>query len=95
MTNEQNLSTPQGIIAKRAENLLPDVDGLVHGIVQLEPYVRIQCDGCGYIHDGEPGKTAFAILTCGIRFNARRYRSATDRDTRRLCRDCQKAEWSQ
>lgn len=74
--------------------LLPDIDGKVHGIVQIEPFIRIQCDGCGYIHDGEPGKTAVAILTCGIRFSARRYHG-NHPDTRRLCRDCRKTEWDE
>jgi hypothetical protein len=75
-------------------NLLPDLPGKVHGIVQLEPFIRIQCDGCGFIHDGEPGKAAFAIITCGIVFSPRRYRAVNgQRDTRRLCRDCRKSEW--
>ena len=71
--------------------LLPDLPGAVHGIVQMEPFVRIQCDGCGFIHDGDPGKAAIAILTSGIRFNM----SAHSRgDHRRLCADCRKREWS-
>jgi hypothetical protein len=75
--------------------LLPDIPGKVHGIVQLEPFVRIQCDGCGYLHDGAPGKTAIAILTCGINFSPRRYRHPRHPDTRRLCHDCRKSEWNE
>jgi rubredoxin len=36
--------------------LLPDLPGLAHGIVQVDPFIRIQCDSCGFIYDGEPGK---------------------------------------
>lgn len=76
--------------------LLPDVEGKVHGIVQMEPFIQIQCDGCGYVHDGEPGKTAIAILTCGIQFSPRRYDAvAGQRDARRLCQDCRKREWTE
>lgn len=74
--------------------LLPDVEGKVHGIVQWEPFIRIQCDGCGYIHDGEPGKAAIAVITCGIVFSPRRYHSVGQRDTRRLCPGCRKTEWT-
>lgn len=73
--------------------LLPDLPGKVHGIVQLEPFVRIQCDGCGFIHDGRPGHTAVAILTAGIRFSPRRYQRRVDPDRRRLCRSCRAVEW--
>lgn len=72
--------------------LLPDIPGKVHGIVQLDPFVRIQCDGCGYIHDGKPGHTAIAVLTAGIRFS-RRYFDPQNPDRRRLCRDCRAVEW--
>lgn len=73
---------------------LPDLPGTVHGIVQIDPFIRIQCDGCGYIHDGKPGKATLAIQTCGILFSHRRYRSVRQRDTRRLCRDCRKTQWA-
>lgn len=75
--------------------LLPDLPGKVHGIVQLDPFVRIQCDGCGHIHDGEPGKTAFAILTAGIQFSPRRCQRRTNPDRRRLCRACRAVEWTE
>ncbi|MFJ8815454.1 hypothetical protein [Amycolatopsis thermoflava] len=75
--------------------LLPDLPGKVHGIVQMDPHIRIQCDGCGYIYDGEPGRPALAVILSGIRFNARRYHSARDRDRRRLCRECRKTEWGE
>lgn len=96
MTSER-VSPPQPAEVQLALTLLPDVPGLVHGIVQMEPHIRIQCDGCGYVHDGDPGKAAFAIITCGIKFSTRRYRAARpeDRDTRRLCCDCRQSEWGE
>jgi hypothetical protein len=83
-----------GDTAEDDRGRLPDIPGKVHGIVQLEPFIRIQCDGCGFIHDGEPGKVALAILTCGILFSPKRYHGVDgQRDTRRLCRDCRESEW--
>jgi hypothetical protein len=75
--------------------LLPDIPGKVHGIVQVEPFVRVQCDGCGYIHDGKPGKGNLAVIQSDIHFNVRRCHTARpeDRDTRRLCRGCREREW--
>jgi hypothetical protein len=75
--------------------LLPDLPGLVHGIVQVDPFVRIQCDGCGFIYDGTPGKVAFGILTCGIVFSSRRYQHPQRPDRRRLCRSCRAVEWAE
>lgn len=75
--------------------LLPDLPGLVHGIVQIDPFVRIQCDGCGLIYDGQPGKTALGILTCGIVFSPKRYQHPQRPDRRRLCRSCRAAEWAE
>lgn len=72
--------------------LLPDVAGRTHGIVQVEPFIRIQCDGCGYIHDGAPGKAALAVLTCGIKFNTRAHARG---DQRRLCVDCRRRKWAE
>lgn len=75
--------------------LLPDLPGLVHGIVQVEPFIRIQCDGCGFLYDGEPGKVALGILLSGIQFSAKRYHRTHGPDRRRLCRSCRSAEWSE
>jgi hypothetical protein len=69
---------------------LPDLPNKVHGIVQLVPFVRVQCDGCGFIYDGPPGKVALGVILSDILFNPRRY-SAGDR--RRLCRSCRSVEW--
>lgn len=66
---------------------LPDVEGLVHGIVSVDP-PRVQCDGCGLVATGR--KLTTTILTCGITFNARLFHHG---DERRLCRDCAKSEW--
>jgi hypothetical protein len=76
-----------------ANILLPDLPGLVHGIVQVEPFVRIQCDGCGFVYDGQPGKLALAVILSGILFNPRRYRDPHSPDRRRLCRTCRAAAW--
>lgn len=75
------------------QDLLPDLPGTVHGIVQLEPFVRIQCDGCGFIYDGKPGKVALGVILSGITFNAKRYHSKRDPDRRRLCRSCRSIAW--
>lgn len=75
--------------------LLPDVPGKVHGIVQVDPFVRVQCDGCGYIHAGEPGNAPYAVQFSGIQFSPRRYRCATNPDQRRLCRTCRETEWGE
>lgn len=84
------------MIMNEKVELLPTIPGKVHGIVQTEPFIRIQCDGCGYIHDGKPGKAAIAVLTCGIRFDHRRYHGVPDkRDRRRLCRECRRREWGE
>jgi hypothetical protein len=74
--------------------LLPDIPGLVHGIVQIDPFVRIQCDGCGFVYDGKPGKTAGAILLSGIVFDTKRYQHPQRPDRRRLCRSCRAVEWA-
>ena len=73
--------------------LLPDLPGKVHGIVQIDPFIRIQCDGCGFIHDGEPGKAALAVISSGILFSPRRYHDPRNPDQRRLCRTCRATEW--
>lgn len=69
-----------------AENLLPSVEGFVHGLVQVDPVFIVQCDGCGRIAIGETDprgeRTALVILFCGITFGD------TDRDPRRLCARC-------
>lgn len=66
-------------------NLKPDLPGLVHGIVSLDP-VQVQCDGCGHIHEGERiGRT---VIESGIIFGG------PESDDRRLCLDCRlKAGW--
>lgn len=87
------MAEPERNPQQLAFGLLPDLPGKVHGIVQLEPFVRIQCDGCGFIHDGKPGKIATGIILSGIYFHHRRYRSAIDQDRRRLCRSCRSVEW--
>lgn len=75
---------------------LPTVPGKVHGIVQLDPFVRVQCDDCGFVYDGKPGRIAMGITQSGIRFSAKRYhRRGPDRDARRLCRDCRVREWGE
>lgn len=66
---------------------LPDVPDLVHGIVSTDP-PKVQCDGCGLVATGT--RLGVLVLTCGIRFNSRRY----DHDPRRLCEDCRKTEWA-
>jgi hypothetical protein len=66
---------------------LPDVDGLVHGIVSVDP-PRVQCDGCGLVATGQAGTLALTVMFCDILFSHR------DRFTRRLCGDCRKAVWS-
>lgn len=76
-----------------SEARLPDLPGKVHGIVQVEPFVRIQCDGCGFIYDGKPGKVAAGIILSGILFNHRLYRHPQHPDRRRLCRSCRAVEW--
>jgi len=62
--------------------LLPDIPGLVHGIVSLNP-PTIQCDGCGitYSHPS----TAHAVITSGIQFHH-------THPELRLCRDCRSKE---
>ena len=75
--------------------LLPDLPGLVHGIVQVYPFVRIQCDGCGFVYDGEPGKVALGILVSGIVFSPKRYQDPQRPDRRRLCRSCRATEWAE
>jgi len=67
--------------------LLPDVPGLVHGIVSLDP-PTIQCDGCGktYSHP----KVGLAVILSGIRFKPRRIDRYGDR--RRMCDECWEAE---
>lgn len=69
--------------------LWPDLPGMVHGIVCMDP-MTVQCDGCckratwqdlGMKQD----RANTVIILCGIRFNS------TGSDVRRLCRDCAKA----
>lgn len=68
--------------------LLPDLPGLVHGIVSLDP-PTIQCDGCGYVYTRP--HLAHAVILSGIGFNAR---AAQRGDRRRLCVHCaQDAGW--
>jgi hypothetical protein len=75
-----------------AAELLPTVDGFVHGLVQVDPVFVVQCDGCGRVAVGEldpRGKrTALVILSCGIIFG-----HAAD-DDRRMCARCRvEAGW--
>lgn len=74
---------------------LPDIPGKVHGIVQVDPFIRIQCDGCGYVYDGKPGKAAMAVILSGILFNHRLYQHPRNPDRRRLCPSCRATEWGQ
>lgn len=63
---------------------LPDVDGLVHGIVSVDP-PKVQCDGCGLVASLPAGeKLNLLILACGITFHH------SDRFELRLCRECRR-----
>lgn len=77
-------------------DLLPDVPGLVHGIVSLDP-PTIQCDGCGHLYVHTDGGTlAVAIIRSGINYYPMRYNLPADHplhDQRRLCADCRSREW--
>ena len=66
-----------------------DVEGLVHGIVSVDPPI-VRCDGCGHTASGLP--MAALIITCGIEFNPHRYARG---DHRRLCRECAAIEWGE
>lgn len=75
-----------------AENLLPDLPGLVHGIVASDPVWVIQCDGCGRLAVGDLDprgrRTTLVIQFCGIQFGHR-----AD-DPRRMCGRCRiEAGW--
>lgn len=61
---------------------LPDLDGLVHGIVSLNP-PTVQCDGCGALCSNK--SLALTVLTSGIIFNPR------ENDGRRMCATCWRA----
>jgi hypothetical protein len=63
-------------------SLLPDVPGMVHGIVSLDPPI-IQCDGCGRTHTERT--IELAILLSGIQFSPAH-------PGRRLCLECRIAE---
>jgi len=69
-----------------AEDLLPTVEGYVHGLVQADPVWVVQCDGCGRVAVGERNsrgeRTTLVIQFCGIHFGD------TARDPRRLCARC-------
>lgn len=71
--------------ATYADNLLPDIDGYVHGIVHLDP-MRIQCDGCGVIAEGDPGSASVAIM-------GRIWFNPGSEDRRRLCGECRAVWW--
>lgn len=62
---------------------LPTVPGLVDGIVSVAS-PKVQCRGCGTIANGDPGKLALLVLTCGIIFHV-----ADGRRTR-LCVECRR-----
>lgn len=75
-----------------AQNLLPDVEGYVHGIVGVDPVWIVQCDGCGRVavggtrHGG--ARSGLVILACGIQFGH-------SGDPRRLCGRCRlEAGWT-
>lgn len=68
-----------------ADDLLPTLDGYVHGIVHVDP-IRVQCDGCGVIAEGDPGSASVAIMG-RIWFNP-----GSD-DRRRLCGECRQIWW--
>ncbi|MBC9927271.1 hypothetical protein [Leucobacter sp. cx-169] len=61
--------------------LLPDLEGYVHGIVNLDP-PTVQCDGCGKTHT--EATLNLAIITSRILFLPRRYAE----DQRRMCDSC-------
>lgn len=68
----------------------PTMDGCVHGILSLDP-VRIQCDGCLHIYEGDPKLPKGAqIVLSRINFNHILYDQG---DKRRLCTGCRKTEW--
>lgn len=69
----------------------PTMDGCVHGILSLNP-VRIQCDGCLHVYEGDPGLPQGAqIILSRIRFSSVRYDAVGDK--RRLCEECGLREW--
>jgi hypothetical protein len=73
--------------------LLPTVADCAPRIVGLHP-VRIQCDECKGIHEGESKYgDAMNIILCRIRFNPRRYHDGVTGDKRRLCSECAATEW--
>lgn len=76
-----------GSVGGYAPDLLPDIPGLVHGIVAIDPVVIVQCDGCGRVAIGEPRRVngrpnLLVIQFCGIVFGH------GTRDQRRLCARC-------
>lgn len=74
-----------------ADNLLPDLDGYVHGVVGSIPVWIIQCDGCGRIAVGDLDprghRSNMVVQFCGIEFGG----PATD--PRRLCGRCRVASY--
>lgn len=75
-----------------AANLLPDVDGHVHGIVGTNPVWIVQCDGCGRVAVGDLDprgrRSNMVIQFCGIEFGG------PTGDRRRLCGRCRVAsDW--
>lgn len=69
---------------------LESIPGLVHGIVSEAPH-KIQCDKCLVVQWGDSQRPALQIMFSDITFNPRRYA----KDSRRLCGECRKEEWSE
>lgn len=59
----------------------PDLPNTVHGIISDNP-PKVQCDGCGLIVTGPPGKMNMTIVLSHITFSFR------DGYQQRLCREC-------
>ena len=68
-----------------AENLLPTVPGMVHGVVGVDP-LRFQCDRCGFVASAADMPMIIAAHSSGFdtRFTG---------DPRRLCAECREARW--
>jgi len=63
---------------------LPDVPGLVHGIVSVDPPM-VQCDGCGLVATGPAGRGGLTVILADITFDR------GDGFTERLCGECRRA----
>lgn len=76
---------------RRPGVVLPTLPGLVHGIVNDEPY-EVQCDECLVVRGGNaPKHEALQIMFSGILFNPRRW----PKDSRRLCPECRAIHWKE